>query len=141
MFEIIKKIDYEKLKEKGAPLAIAGVCFVAVFIAGFGTGRVSNGEVSTSPAKRSLTNYTTNTEDKSKLSANNNTTPKISSTEPSTKPTVETTPVDPNNCYIKGSKSKTYHMPGGSFYERTNPAACFNSEEEAVVAGYKKSSR
>ncbi|HMR55591.1 MAG TPA: hypothetical protein PKD34_03310 [Candidatus Doudnabacteria bacterium] len=46
------------------------------------------------------------------------------------------------DCYIKGSKSKIYHVPGGAFYERTiNPDKCFNSEAEAQAAGYTKSSR
>ena len=45
-------------------------------------------------------------------------------------------------CFIKGSKSRIYHLPGGAFYERTtNPAACFNSEAEAQAAGFTKSSR
>lgn len=143
MIDFIKNLDFQKLKDrfnqKGKPLAIAGVCFLAVFIAGFGTGRVTNGGTSGATEKRSLTNYTTNKEDKTK-SNNTNTAPKAeSNSSPSPKTTVA--PVDQANCYIKGSKSKTYHIPGGAFYERTTPAACFNSEEEAVAAGYKKSSR
>jgi hypothetical protein len=137
MFEMIKNLDFEKLRaqilEKGKPLLIAGVCFVAVFVAGYGTGKTSGGGSNTAAAKRSLTNYTTNT----------NTQTKKAATTPTTNTNTKTpaTPVDPNNCYIKGSKSKIYHMPGGSFYERTNPAACFNSEAEAQSAGYTKSSR
>jgi hypothetical protein len=43
---------------------------------------------------------------------------------------------------IKGSSSLIYHMPGGSFYDRTtNPIRCFQTEEEALSAGFKKSSR
>lgn len=149
MIEIIKNLDFKKIKDKGAPLAIAGACFVAVFIAGFGTGRISNGGASDSPAKRSLSNSTTNTGDKTKTTAagatdgaGNSATASTQNSSTTKLPATTTTgAVDPNNCYIKGSKSKTYHMPGGSFYERTNPAACFNSEEEAVAAGYKKSSR
>lgn len=126
MIENIK----EKFIEKGKPLAIATVCFLAVFIAGFGTGRISDGNATSTAQKRSLSNYTTNTAQ----STNANSSP--------AKPTTKTTiPVDPSDCDIKGSKSKIYHMPGGSFYDRTNPAACFNSEEEAQAAGYTKSSR
>ncbi len=143
MIEFIKNLDFEKIKErfneKGKPLAIAAVCFLAVFIAGFGTGRVSTGKSSSSTEKRSLTNNTTNMGDKTKA-ANTNSAPKTS-TNTNSSPKTAVAPVDPADCYIKGSKSKTYHIPGGAFYERTNPAACFNSEEEAVAAGYKKSSR
>jgi len=43
---------------------------------------------------------------------------------------------------IKGSSSKIYHVPGGAFYDRTtNPARCFQTEQEAIDAGFKKSSR
>jgi len=144
MIDFIKNnLAIQKLKdrfnEKGKPLAIAGVCFLAVFIAGFGTGRISNGGSTGAAEKRSLTNYTTNTGDKTKAANNNASTKAATNANSSPKTTVA--PVDPANCYIKGSKSKTYHVPGGAFYERTTPAACFNSEEEATAAGYKKSSR
>ncbi|HEX3099785.1 MAG TPA: hypothetical protein VHQ41_02315 [Patescibacteria group bacterium] len=139
MIEFIKNLDKEKIKakfqEKGKPLAIAGVCFVAVFIAGFGTGRVSHNGSGSATTKRSLTNYTTNTSKTKTDAQNTNTATKPAATSKTT------TSVDPNNCYIKGSKSKIYHVPGGSFYERTNPAACFASEQEAQAAGYTKSSR
>ena len=46
-----------------------------------------------------------------------------------------------SECPIKGSKSKIYHLEGGSFYDRTNPQQCFNTEEDAINAGYTKSSR
>ncbi|OGE76682.1 MAG: hypothetical protein A3C85_04155 [Candidatus Doudnabacteria bacterium RIFCSPHIGHO2_02_FULL_48_21] len=45
---------------------------------------------------------------------------------------------------IKGnisSNSKIYHMPGGSFYNRTVPEMCFDSEAEARAAGFRKSQR
>lgn len=50
-----------------------------------------------------------------------------------------------NSCIIKGNisgtGSKIYHIKGGAFYERTNPEQCFNTEEEAKVGGFRKSSR
>lgn len=51
-----------------------------------------------------------------------------------------------DNCQgkIKGNVSSTakiYHMPGGSFYTRTNAEICFNTEAEAKTAGFRKSSR
>lgn len=45
---------------------------------------------------------------------------------------------------IKGnisSDSKIYHLPGGAFYNRTNPEACFDTEEQARAAGFRRSSR
>jgi hypothetical protein len=128
MLNFVKKLNFEKIIEKGKPLLIAGICFAAVFLAGFGTGKSTIGDKG-SASKRSLTNYTTNSAVQTKA-----TTPaKIEST-------AKQAPTDRIDCYIKGSKSKIYHVPGGSFYERTNAAQCFNSEEEALSAGYNKSS-
>ncbi len=58
------------------------------------------------------------------------------------KPTV-TKPINLNTCPswapIKGNASSMiYHMPGQSFYTRTNPEACFATESAAVKAGYRK---
>lgn len=55
-----------------------------------------------------------------------------------------TTPVDSWTCPswapIKGNaNSMIYHVPGGSFYDRTNPEECFATESAAVAAGYRKS--
>jgi len=50
----------------------------------------------------------------------------------------------PESCKIKGnisSSSRIYHVPGGAFYERTQPEMCFNTEAEAQAAGFRKSSR
>ncbi len=134
MMEFIKNFDaaawQAKLTEKGRPLGIAAMCFVTVFVAGYGVGKSSHSTDAAQTTKRSL-NYTTPKEgDKTPAKAEDIKDVKAPAAA-----------VDKANCYIKGSKSKVYHLPGGSFYERTNPAACFNSEEEAVAAGYKKSSR
>lgn len=49
------------------------------------------------------------------------------------------------NCTVKGNISssgeKIYHIETGAFYERTIPEECFNTEEEAEAAGYRKSKR
>jgi hypothetical protein len=43
---------------------------------------------------------------------------------------------------IKGSSSHIYHIPGGAFYDKTaHPVACFNTEAQAVAAGFRKSAR
>ncbi|MFV8830228.1 thermonuclease family protein [Alkalihalobacterium sp. APHAB7] len=50
-----------------------------------------------------------------------------------------------DNPTIKGNHSSSgefiYHVPGGQFYDRTNPEEMFCTEEEAVAAGYRKSKR
>lgn len=42
---------------------------------------------------------------------------------------------------INSKGEKIYHVPGGAFYNKTNPEAWFNTEEEAQVAGYRRSKR
>lgn len=57
-----------------------------------------------------------------------------------------TKPIDKWNCpdwaRIKGNASSMiYHVPGGAFYEKTNPEECFATEAAAQKAGYRKSKR
>lgn len=57
-----------------------------------------------------------------------------------------TKPIDgwtcPDWAPIKGNASSMiYHVPGGAFYERTNPEECFADEGAAQRAGYRKSKR
>lgn len=51
----------------------------------------------------------------------------------------------PNGEKIKGNINskgeKIYHVPGGQFYEQTNPEEWFFSEEEAQSAGFRPSKR
>lgn len=43
---------------------------------------------------------------------------------------------------IKGTTSGIYHLPGGAFYERvTKPIRCFDTETQAIAAGFRKSSK
>lgn len=43
---------------------------------------------------------------------------------------------------IKGNQSSMiYHVPGGAFYDKTNPEECFANEGAAQRAGYRKSKR
>lgn len=58
----------------------------------------------------------------------------------------ETENNDPSDCAGKikgniGSSGKIYHLPGGSFYERTNAELCFDTEAQAQAAGFRRSSR
>jgi micrococcal nuclease len=50
-----------------------------------------------------------------------------------------------DNPTIKGNHSSNgeliYHVPGGQYYERTNPEEMFCTEEEAEAVGYRKSMR
>ncbi len=112
------------------PKVIIGVALIVAFVSGYGTQWVDG-----AAAPRQLI-YTTN---KSQ-------TPLIE-----TKPTPEAVPaatktVAPSSeCKIKGNLGsggkKTFHVPGGSFYDRTNAEICFNTEQEAISAGFIKSSR
>ncbi len=52
----------------------------------------------------------------------------------------------PKSHPIKGNinkKRKTwiYHMPGGSFYNKTKPEKCYATEQDAVAGGFRKSKR
>jgi hypothetical protein len=42
---------------------------------------------------------------------------------------------------IGSGNSKIYHLPGGSFYDRTDPEMCFDTEAQAQAAGFRKSLR
>lgn len=125
MINFIKNLDFEKLlEERIKPLGIAAACFMAVFAAGFGVGKNSN-----------YSNYTTNTIN-STNSVNTNSSENTNDTKDHNNTITNTA-----TCNIKGSKSKIYHIPGGTFYNRTTAAVCFNTEEEAQAAGYTKSSK
>jgi len=51
----------------------------------------------------------------------------------------------PSQSPIKGNKSSSgeliYHVPGGQFYARTQPEACFATATDAQAAGYRASQR
>lgn len=84
----------------------------------------------------STVNYTTNQDEAKNLEIPSKDSP-ASSTTPN--------PLDLDNCTsVKGNisgTSKTYHIPGGSFYDRTTPEMCFATEAEAQSAGFAKSSK
>jgi hypothetical protein len=42
---------------------------------------------------------------------------------------------------INRKGERIYHMPKGAFYSRTQPEACFDTEEQARAAGFRRSSR
>lgn len=136
MLDIIKNLNQEEIIQKAKPLGVAAICLTAVFMTGFGAGKLHSGvTVDANSAKRTLSNYNTNSSP-----AEN----KATGTTATTAANTTTTPQAADgstDCPIKGSKSKIYHLKGGAFYERTNADKCFTTEDEALAAGYKKSSR
>ena len=69
--------------------------------------------------------------------------------KPTPKPAPAPAPSVPGNGWncpegypIKGNAdSGIYHVPGGAFYDRTNPEECFRTPEDARRAGYRASKR
>jgi len=63
---------------------------------------------------------------------------------PTPAPEASNKPVPGQPCIVKGNISgsnKIYHVKGGASYEKTTPEACFNTEAEAVAAGFRKAKR
>lgn len=121
-------MDKELLKDKlieHKPKLILLACLAVAFIAGYGAGTF---ETKGNQSHRQL-NYTTKEGS-----------PPTPTSIPKPTESVVKGSAD-SACKIKGSKSKLYHMPDGSFYDRTTPVQCFNTEAEAVAAGFTKSSR
>lgn len=82
----------------------------------------------------SVSNSTnTSSSSNSSNSSSNNSTPSTQSSSSSGHGQIK------GNISSKGEK--IYHVPGGAYYDRTNPEAWFNTEEEAQAAGYRKSKR
>lgn len=64
--------------------------------------------------------------------------------DPNLKPPSEEKRVS-DNCTVKGNISssgeKIYHVETGAYFDRTIPEECFNTEEQAELAGFRKSKR
>lgn len=43
-----------------------------------------------------------------------------------------------DDCPIKGSKNKIYHLRGSHYYNSMKHYECFNNEDEARYKGYRK---
>lgn len=107
--------------------------FAAVAAIGFWGGMNMDPKADTSPAVSASSSSTNYTESKPVVQ-----TP-VSTTQTSTTQALEVLDCGGK---IKGSSSHIYHVPGGSFYNKTTrPIACFDTEAEAQVAGFRKSSR
>jgi hypothetical protein len=135
---IIKQmISYQEIKtwfqdKENKQKIVYGVCFVLVFIVGFGAGKYDQSTQNSYQAKQ--TNYTT------KPAVTQTAAPKTGKNGLAVQST--TTPA---NCPIKGNIGvkgiKIYHIIGGAFYKIVKPEQCFNTETEALAAGFVKSSR
>ena len=128
-----------------------------MFIVGFGTGKAFGQPTKPNESKATQSDYTPNSS--AKPGAKSKTSSKTA--EESTEEVGETSPVPTNKkidqsvpesskpvegqpCIVKGnisSSSKIYHVKGGASYEKVVPEACFNTEAEAVAAGFRKAKR
>ncbi len=123
--------------------AILCLCFVSVYLAGvFSANSFLQENTSAKLIDDRQTDYTTKDRGQPNEVVEKKDIKSTEQTQTSNVNSKKTSTQNPDDCYIKGSKSKVYHIPGGAFYERTtNPISCFNSEEEAQSAGFIKSSR
>ncbi len=143
-------INYNEIKEKigeRKPKLVYASFVLVAFLVGFGAGR-ANPERDRNSQK--YTNYNTSeTSTKVEAKPENSKTTEATSSETKTASDAKTTSgsgqTSENTCTgIKGNisgKTKTYHIPGGSFYARTQEEQCFKTEEEAVAAGFTKAKR
>ena len=127
-----KAKDWLKQKENKDKLVL-GLSFVLTFIVGFGAGsyvRETRRDISKPQA-----NYTTVPAKK----------PANTATNTVGQGTAKQATSTPASCIVKGNISSTgkkiYHVQGGAFYARVKPEQCFNTETEALAAGFVKSSR
>jgi hypothetical protein len=131
-------VSYQEIKtwfseKENKQKIVYGVCFVLVFIVGFGAGKYD--QTTQNPYQIKQTNYTTK--------------PATTQTAATAKTAVSVPVIQgtttPANCPIKGNISakgyKIYHILGGAFYKLVKPEQCFNTEAEAQAAGFVKSSR
>ena len=138
-YEAFKKWCKEHKKE-----ITVGGCFALIFLVGFGTGRYDREAQSAKRKAQSNYNKTTTNQqkpaDEPKVAGETVVKDKVEAIQTSGASSTQTAV-----CVIKGNISakgeKIYHVKGGAFYDRTNPEMCFNTEEEARAAGFRKSSR
>lgn len=146
-------ITYERIKAWGKDHRSALICvaaFVVIFFVGVGVGKLTR----SSPHKTSsnYSNYSTKqtpaaeksppaTESKTEAATPEQAaSPATAVAEVAAPLVLGATTNGP--CIVKGTKSKIYHIKGGTFYDRvTKPVACFKTEEEAKAAGFRKSSK
>jgi hypothetical protein len=135
-------MDYQKFKNwfpENKEKIVLGMCYILVFIVGFGTGKFVPQKKNPSSVQ---SNYITNTNKKPFFPqpAGGGATVPVAAVKGAATSTVSAAP-----CLIKGNISsagkKVYHVAGGAFYKRVKPEQCFTTEDEALSAGFIKSSR
>ncbi len=114
-----------KLKEfikNNQQVIVLGIGYVLVAAIGFGLGQLTvvqkhGPEIKLDSTQASNTNYT----------------PIVSGLQSEARPA---------ECKIKATaSSKIYHLPDQNGYDKLSGQVCFNSEEEAQAAGYRKALR
>jgi len=122
---------------------VVGFCMVLVFVVGFGTGSYNKKSVSNQAQSASQQQYyNKNTQTAPKAQAEAADTAGAGETQAQSQVLAASTTAD---CLIKGNISskgeKIYHVPGGSSYKIVKPEQCFNTEKEALDAGFRKALR
>ncbi len=129
-------LRYENLKNWASAhkdVLIAAACFVLIFFVGFGTGSYVKKQ---RKLNSSQVNYTTKQTQKPAP---------VAVKKPVAAVAGDSTTTQATACVIKGNISsggkKIFHVQGGAFYARVKPEQCFSTEQEALAAGFVKSSR
>jgi len=125
------------LKEKDNKNKLVVVaCLVLMFIVGYGAGSFEREMRRSSFPPKS--NYTTSTAKKTVF-------PVADGAAGQGTVAGAATSTAASSCVVKGNISsggkKIYHVVGGAFYKIVKPEQCFNTEAEALAAGFLKSSR
>lgn len=139
-------LTYEQLKEsieKQKTKIIVGALFVLVFLSGFGAGRFdSQAQIA---RLKSQVNYSKTNNTAQKTAVPGAAGGQEVKGEAVLAPAAAATSTPGADCKIKGNIASTgrkiYHMPGGAFYKTVKPEMCFNTEAEALAAGFVKSGR
>lgn len=139
----MEKFSYDKIKDWAVDhkLQINIILgFLVVFMLGFGSGRAEKKYHNSNKNDLSKQNYTTKTVAEPVKTDVKEADNPIAQTKPQ-----EATSLDPATCTkIKGnigSGGLIYHIPGGSSYKIVKAEKCFNTEDEAKTAGFRKASR
>ena len=138
-------LTYEQLREsleKHKTKIIVGALFVLVFLSGFGAGRFdSQAQIARLKSQVNYSKTTTTTQKTAAPAAGG----QEVKGEAVLAPAAAVLPTPEADCKIKGNISssgrKIYHVPGGAFYKTVKPEMCFNTEAEALAAGFVKSGR
>ncbi|HVY67599.1 MAG TPA: hypothetical protein VHA30_01735 [Patescibacteria group bacterium] len=141
-------LSYKEIKikiQENKPKIILGICFILVFLIGFGSGKYEK-QIQRQTAK-SQNNYSTKKAVSPSPAVERD---KAAAAAPAVEPAAVATSTPAvagaaATCLIKGNISssgrKLYHVVGGAFYNTVKPEQCFNTEAEALAAGFTKSSR